>query len=152
MYQWQLSYVYISFCLVKMTGRDWMQDRVPRGGLGSLVLALPSVSDPAGPRPSISWKVLLCFPHTWWICMAASRSAARSKSCCARWALNCLISNWKTWKQILRFLEVHTLNMNTTNHICLYPACRYRLVLDQFPTDNLCLDISILISTTSPCR
>lgn len=58
-------------------------------------LWLPSSSDSPGVKPSTTWKLLPCLPHTWWICIAASRSAARSRSCWARWALSCLISNWR---------------------------------------------------------
>lgn len=69
--------------------------RVPEGLPGSLDLAGLWRSEGPEASPSTSWKVLFCFPHMWWICMAASRSATRSRSCWAKWALSCLISNWK---------------------------------------------------------
>lgn len=60
---------------------------------GSLVLAWPRCSEAPGASPSTSWKLLFCLPQIWWICMAASRSATKSRSCWAKWALSCLISN-----------------------------------------------------------
>lgn len=69
--------------------------QVPAGLPGSLDLAGLWCSEGPEASPSTSWKVLFCFPHMWWICMAASRSATRSRSCWAKWALSCLISNWK---------------------------------------------------------
>lgn len=60
-----------------------------------MFLRLPSSSDSPGAEPSTTWKLLPCFPHTRWIWMAVSHSAARSRSCWARCALSCLISNWR---------------------------------------------------------
>lgn len=68
---------------------------LPAAARGSLTLAGLWCLESPGANPSTSWKLLLCLPHIWWICMAASRSATRSRSCWARWALSCLISNWK---------------------------------------------------------
>lgn len=83
--------------------------RLPVAPPGCLALAGLWCSEAPGASPSTSWKLLLCLPHIWWICMAASRSATRSRSCWARWALSCLISNYKKkWEKLLEQLHVES--------------------------------------------
>lgn len=102
-------------------------DGLPAVPPGSLALAGPWCSEAPEARPSTSWKLLLCLPHIWWICMAASRSATRSRSCWARWALSCLISNWEETRKLTSpthktipspIKQIHTCYINVHMHFC----------------------------------
>lgn len=63
----------------------------PRGVCNSVMVSVASSSESS--VATTLYLLLLCLFSTCGTCSAASLSAARSKSCWARWALSCLISN-----------------------------------------------------------